>query len=514
MGLIGDAGLDNFYSIIGCTLSQSKGILEKNLEKATSSPTVSFMLRNGAIDSMRTMPSYIVTLWNKRFERICTIENELASFLTPASKDIKDMQDDAMGQLSFNDSYFKCLNIIPFVLFGMAIFKVWLVPALAISTPIFAWILPYVFLKFMYKLPISQEQYGEIMKMVWSGNPLDFKKGLVPGAEKPSMFTARSIVQWLFMGASFAQSLIQPIQNSIHLYKTDSTAYANGERILELKKLYREMGEDSRKYNIKILLRNSLEDIPDDPRRAIRILMDESQRFRICMKDLAELEIMWRIANCPSLKPAIILESGGPLLSASNLYDISLGKDAVPSTITFMKTSNHAALTGPNGGGKSSFLRSILQAVLLGQTYGVSTADNLTLRRFGWISSGLRLQDAPGNLSMFETEVWFAANLLKKTHAHGAPGLVLYDELFHSTNPPDGIRTAEKFLERLWKRESVMSIVSTHVFSLVETAPTHVKKICCNASLQADGSIEYDYAIRDGICTVSSVHSIWKRFEL
>jgi hypothetical protein len=514
MGLIGDAGLDKFYSIIGCTLSQSKRILEKNLEKSTSSPTVSFMLRNGAINSMRTMPSDAVIVWNKRFERIFTLESELASFLTPSSKDVKDMQDDAMGQLMFNDNYFKCLNIIPFVLFLMAIFKVWIVPALAISTPIFAWILPYVFLKFMYKLPISQEQYGEIMKMVWSGNPLDFKMGSVPGAKKPSMFTARSIIQWIFMGVSFAQSLIQPIQNSMHLYKTDSTAYTNGQRILELKKLYGDFAEDAKMYNVKILLRHSLEDIPEDPRRAIRILMDESQRFRLCMKDLAELEIMWRIANCVSLKSATIVETGGPLLIASNLYDISLGKDAVPSTISFSKISNHAALTGPNGGGKSSFLRSILQAVLLGQTYGVSTADSLILRRFGWISSGLRLQDAPGNLSMFETEVWFAANLLKKEHTRGAPGLVLYDELFHSTNPPDGIRTAEKFLERLWKRESVMSIVSTHVFSLVETAPSHVKKICCNASLEANGSIQYDYAIRNGICSVSSVHSIWKRFEL
>ena len=144
----------------------------------------------------------------------------------------------------------------------------------------------------------------------------------------------------------------------------------------------------------------------------------------------------------------------------------------------------------------------------------MAPAEGLTLRRFGWISSGLRLQDAPGNLSMFETEVWFAANLLEKELSNGSPGLVLYDELFHSTNPPDGIKTAERFLNRLWKKESVLSIVSTHVFSLVEKAPESVKRLCCLANLHPNGDIDYKFNIQPGICTVSSVKSIWKRFNL
>jgi DNA mismatch repair protein MutS len=191
-----------------------------------------------------------------------------------------------------------------------------------------------------------------------------------------------------------------------------------------------------------------------------------------------------------------------------------LGKSGVPSSVSFSKTANHAVLTGPNGGGKSSFLRAILQAILIGQSYGVAPADNLMMRRFGWISSGLRLQDAPGNLSMFETEVWFAANLLKKKDLRGSPGLVLYDELFHSTNPPDGVRTAEKFLTRLWKSTDVLSIVSTHVFSLVKKAPASVKRLCCKADFNNKGVIQYKFNVEEGVCTISSVNSIWRRFKL
>jgi DNA mismatch repair ATPase MutS len=316
------------------------------------------------------------------------------------------------------------------------------------------------------------------------------------------------------MGISFVQSLVQPIQNAMHLYKTDQTACTNGAKIIELRGHYEAFNEECKANNIKILLRQSLTPIPEDPRRAIRILMEEPDRFRLCMKDMAELEILWRLSQCAILKPTLVIETGGPFYHASKLRDISLGDTGVPSSVFFDIKSHHAVLTGPNGGGKSSFLRAILQGVLIGQSYGVAPAEGLSLRRFGWISSGLRLQDAPGNLSMFETEVWFAANLLKRDNPSDAPGLVLYDELFHSTNPPDGIRTAERFLNRLWKTDSMLTIVSTHVFSLVENAPESVKRLCCFATLKPDGDIDYKFNIQPGICTVSSVKSIWKRFDL
>lgn len=515
MGLINDAGLESFHENIGCKLKYSKEILNKTIEKATTVSNVSFMLRNGSIKAMKALPKDLIGKWDERFKRIATIESELSAFITPESEDIKTLQEDTIGQLSFTDEIFKCLNIFPYMLFVIAIYKIWIVPAMAISTPIFAWIIPYIFLKFMYKLPISQEQYGEIIKMIWSGNPLDFKKTFQrKTSADSSIFTPRFIIQGFFMLASFIQSLVQPIQNAIHLYKTDRTICDNGSKIIELSNLYNSLKDDCKNNNIKILLRNSLSKIPEDPRIAIRVLIDEHQRFKLCMYDLAEIEVLWRISQSKILHEASICETGGPLLQASKLYDISLGDSGIPSSVYFSMEFNHAVLTGPNGGGKSSFLRAILQSVLIGQSYGVAPANDLVMRRFGWISSGLRLQDAPGNLSMFETEVWFAARLLDKKDKRGSPGLVLYDELFHSTNPPDGIKTAEKFLNRLWKSKSILSIVSTHVFSLVENAPKDVKKLCCNASLDENENIQYKFNVEPGICKISSVKSIWKRFNL
>ena len=331
-----------------------------------------------------------------------------------------------------------------------------------------------------------------------------------------SFFSPRNLIQSAVFLFSFAQGLIQPIQNAYHLYKTDRTILENGEKVIRVYQTYKSFIAETENLGLKFPFRDSLHDMEiTDPRRAIHLLMEQPERFQIALRDLADLEILWRIANCESLNPATVIENGDfPLFQADGMVDISLPSEtAVSSAINFTGRSHHAALTGPNGGGKSSFLRATLQCVLLAQVYGVSPAETLIIRRFGWISSGLRLQDSPGTLSMFETEVWFASNLLHESSERG-PGLVLYDELFHSTNPPDGIETARIFLDRLWKKTDVVSIVSTHVFDLVEKAPESVQRLCCSARTRDDGVIEYGYAVETGICRISSVRSIWKRFGL
>jgi len=515
MPLIKDAGLEKMHDILGCTLKQTKTILDESLENAMELSDRGYALRTEAIKAFSDAPLDLIGKMNKRFQEISEIEESLESFLFPESEDLKDLQEDALSQLSFQNSYFRPLNFIPNILLGMALFKIWLVPAMAIVVPFVAWIIPYLFLKFMYKLPISTQQYTDIMKMLWSGSPMDFIKNAPnpPKLKIPDLFSPRSVIQALFMIFSFGQSLIQPIQNARHLYKIDRNILDNGEKVIRLKGLYKEFKDEFKELRITFFFRNSLDQLDSDPRRAIHLLMEEPERFRIALREFASYEILWRIACSPLLNPSEMVFKGDyPLVHAVNICDISLGSKAVPSTFSFTGETNHAILTGPNGGGKSSFLRAILQSCLLSHAYGVAPGERFMIRRLSWISSGLRLQDNPGNLSMFEAEVFFAANILKRPAADGI-GLVLYDELFHSTNPPDGIRTAEGFLRQLWTRNSMISVVSTHVFDLVESAPDSVQRLCCSAE-EKKGRIKFLYDVKPGICKVSSVKSIWKRFGL
>jgi DNA mismatch repair ATPase MutS len=114
---------------------------------------------------------------------------------------------------------------------------------------------------------------------------------------------------------------------------------------------------------------------------------------------------------------------------------------------------------------------------------------------------------------MFETEVKFAADTVRAASIDG-PGLILFDELFHSTNPPDSERSAIQFLHRLWKKTQTFSIVSTHLFPLVSAVLKHVQAICCDAKQLDEGEIQYSYGVQKGVCKISSVHKVWEKFGL
>jgi hypothetical protein len=68
----------------------------------------------------------------------------------------------------------------------------------------------------------------------------------------------------------------------------------------------------------------------------------------------------------------------------------------------------------------------------------------MILPRFTWWQSGLRLADEPGERAFLSASIMFSKQTLARTKLPGF-GLVLYDECFHSTNPPDGERSPRKY---------------------------------------------------------------------
>ena len=115
-------------------------------------------------------------------------------------------------------------------------------------------------------------------------------------------------------------------------------------------------------------------------------------------------------------------------------------------------------------------------------------------------------EDLPGEKSRFEREIEFTAATLalplEKT------SLVLLDELYHSTNPPDAEQACRLYTDQLWARPGTLSVISTHLFEFVEKAPASIQRLCCPASVEEDGSLRYSYRLEKGLCRVSSVKEL------
>jgi hypothetical protein len=178
-----------------------------------------------------------------------------------------------------------------------------------------------------------------------------------------------------------------------------------------------------------------------------------------------------------------------------------------------LKDRNHVLLTGPNRGGKSTMLKSLGIAVLMGQTLGIVFARAATMPVFSAIITALAPSDVVGKMSLFEAEIEFAkgvkARLQKET---GGPTFLMMDEIFHGTNAHDGVTASRIFLDDLYQYggDRVVSVVSTHYMDLPENYEGRTANLCMEASEDpADPDrLIYTYKLCAGINRHSSVREI------
>lgn len=231
--IVNDANLGNLSGWLGCKMSHAPEILAKDLATAVQTKPSVLTDRIKHINGLRTVPNLA-----SEFDRLTEIETSIQEFFETSTKEADSLKDDSLAQLSFTHELLRSLNHLPFMLTVTAIFKIWVVPAMTLLFPLVAWIMPYLLLRFVYALPITQDQYMGILRTMWSGdlvNPQAFFEGGGAAPPMADLFTPKSIMQAAFFAFSFVQSMIQPIQNAMHLYKTDKVFLTMGTKLIELR---------------------------------------------------------------------------------------------------------------------------------------------------------------------------------------------------------------------------------------------------------------------------------------
>ncbi len=180
----------------------------------------------------------------------------------------------------------------------------------------------------------------------------------------------------------------------------------------------------------------------------------------------------------------------------------------VQNTAEFCSEKHHALLTGPNRGGKSTFCKALGLNILYAQTWGIAWAKSMKFTPFTAIETALSLHDTLGKLSLFETEIEFAKQVLQKVKSEKNV-FVMMDEIFHSTNAQDGVAASRVFLQQLYAT-NVCSLISTHYKQLVEEFTEKALAWQMIANERPDGFLDYTYKKADGISEKSSVMEILK----
>ncbi|XP_074286101.1 DNA mismatch repair protein MSH1, mitochondrial isoform X2 [Silene latifolia] len=178
-------------------------------------------------------------------------------------------------------------------------------------------------------------------------------------------------------------------------------------------------------------------------------------------------------------------------------FDVAQGS-AVRNTVSMQSLF---LLTGPNGGGKSSLLRSVCAAALLGICGFMVPAESASIPHFDAIVLHMKSYDSPvDGKSSFQIEMSEIRSLLSATTSRS---LVLIDEICRGTETAKGTCIAGSIVETL-DAVGCLGIVSTHLHGIFDlplrTRNTAYKSMSAE---YIDGQTMPTWKLVDGICKES-----------
>ena len=171
----------------------------------------------------------------------------------------------------------------------------------------------------------------------------------------------------------------------------------------------------------------------------------------------------------------------------------------VPNDIQLQKKRNFLLITGPNMGGKSTYLRTTALLTILAQTGSFVPAKKA---RIGLVDRIFTRVGASDDLrrgrSTFMMEMIEVAHILRRATSQS---LVLLDEIGRGTSTFDGLSIAWSVTEDICKRIGARTLFATHYHQLIGLegeveglANVHVQVA------QADGELRFLHTVADGPC--------------
>jgi DNA mismatch repair protein MutS len=142
-------------------------------------------------------------------------------------------------------------------------------------------------------------------------------------------------------------------------------------------------------------------------------------------------------------------------------------------------------ITGPNMGGKSTFMRQVALIALLAAIGSFVPAKNCRLGPIDAIHTRIGAADDLANAqSTFMLEMTEAAAIVHSATEHS---LVLMDEIGRGTSTFDGLALASAIASHLHERNKSFTLFATHYFELTEFPLKHERALNVHVSAAENG---------------------------
>ena len=171
----------------------------------------------------------------------------------------------------------------------------------------------------------------------------------------------------------------------------------------------------------------------------------------------------------------------------------------VPNDIQLQKKRNFLLITGPNMGGKSTYLRTTALLTILAQSGSFVPAKKA---RIGLVDRIFTRVGASDDLrrgrSTFMMEMIEVAHILRRATSQS---LVLLDEIGRGTSTFDGLSIAWSVTEDICKRIGARTLFATHYHQLIGLEGEVEGLVNVHVQVaQADGELRFLHTVADGPC--------------
>jgi DNA mismatch repair protein MutS len=205
-------------------------------------------------------------------------------------------------------------------------------------------------------------------------------------------------------------------------------------------------------------------------------LLDELNAHLVRLKSIAEAAAGLD-ALCALAAGAETLGLAQPQFTGEDLIEIHEGRhlvvesqvdDFIPNDASLTRSRQLLLITGPNMGGKSTYMRQVAQIALLAYCGSFVPAKSAVLGPIDRIFTRIGASDdLAGGRSTFMVEMTEAAAILNNATPRS---LVLVDEIGRGTSTFDGLALAYAIARQLAEQVRCYTLFATHYFELTQLA--------------------------------------------
>jgi DNA mismatch repair protein MutS len=207
----------------------------------------------------------------------------------------------------------------------------------------------------------------------------------------------------------------------------------------------------------------------------LETLLNHLHPLQTTANALAELDVLINLAERADtlhyVAPLLTDEPGITLHEARHpVVEQTLSTPFVPNDLHLDPRTSMLIITGPNMGGKSTYMRQTALIVLLAHIGSFVPASSATIGPIDRIFTRIgAADDLAGGRSTFMVEMTEAATIL---HHATAQSLVLMDEIGRGTSTFDGLALAWATTEHLANHCKSLTLFATHYFELTALPET------------------------------------------